>query len=123
MSNTVEYKGGFCEIGKYYEFSDDGEYWDVRLLVGINRRSSYPLASNGDDYKQIRAIEPGSIGTITKAPVKLIDGEAYRFQLEVGDFRLGYWKESRNSFFDSLIYANKICGKSEATNIQHLTVG
>ena len=55
-------------------------------------------------------------------PIKLIDGDRYEFELCFGDYRLGYWKEERNSFFDSLLCANKICGKNEATNIKPLTV-
>jgi hypothetical protein len=54
--------------------------------------------------------------------IELIDGGRYEFELCFGDYRLGYWKEERNSFFDSLLCANKICGKSEASNIQPLTV-
>ena len=55
-------------------------------------------------------------------PIELIDGGKYEFELCFGDYHLGYWKEERNSFFDSLLCANKICGKSEASNIQPLTV-
>lgn len=96
MSNTVEYKGNVYEIGKRYEFSDCGDDWyGIELECFID--GQYPCKSTCNSYKQIRAIEPSSIGTITKAPVKLIDGEAYQFDYD-GSKALGYFNKEKGDF-------------------------
>ena len=56
-------------------------------------------------------------------PTKLEHGSPYEFELSFGDYRVGYYREDRSSFFDGIICGNKICGKTEATNIKPLTVG
>ena len=80
MSNTVEYKGNIYEIGKYYRFSNNKSYWTVELLDSISGGGGL-IASNGssqkDHYDYIS--EVGEIGTITKAPIKLVDGADYQF--------------------------------------------
>jgi hypothetical protein len=83
---------------------DDGFSKDVELAKEI---------SELDIARQMLPITP---------PIELIDGKTYQFELCFGDYRVGYYCSVRNSFFDGLLKTNKICGKSEATNIQPLTV-
>ena len=51
-------------------------------------------------------------------PITLIDGKAYQFYIE-GFLALGFYREDRKSFFSC---GNKVCGLSEADEIQPLTV-
>jgi hypothetical protein len=54
-------------------------------------------------------------------PIELIDGAAYMFDVIENTF-LGFYRESRKSFFYEIINGNKIAGASEATNIRLMTV-
>ena len=97
---TVTSNSGTCEIIAY--FSD--KVW-INII----------------DFNCVINIKVIDFKPITP-PIELIDGERYEFELCFGDYRVGYYKEERNSFFDGMLCANKICGKSEATNIQLLEV-
>tara|TARA_R110000772_G_scaffold132766_1_gene241249 strand:+ start:119 stop:1000 length:882 start_codon:yes stop_codon:yes gene_type:complete len=119
--------------------ADNGELPSVGMecmaLVDLNWRKVEVLAKKingaGFDVAACRVISEigGQCGLLywcmefkpLTPPIELIDGGKYEFELCFGDYRLGYWKEERNSFFDSLLCVNKICGKSEASNIQPLT--
>lgn len=89
----------------------------VRLPPDTNRRfllesvvmGIYDLAL----IKGISAIKP---------PIELIDGKAYQFTHMNGGIFLGFYRESRSSFFYEKVNGNKICGKIEASNIQLLEV-
>lgn len=122
MSNTVEYKGGVYEAGKLYEFSDDGESWIGLELKGFTD-SNYPFRSPFACYKRIRAIEPSSIGTITKAPVKPIDGEAYQFNYNNGSQGMSNAVMRCREAGDYFFFDNTIFKREHCDNIQHLTVG
>lgn len=88
------------------------EYFGRKYVVGywpINERE----ASFAIDALKFKPLTP---------PITLIHGKVYQFELSFGDYRVGYYREDGNSFFDGLLCANKICGKSEASNIELLTV-
>jgi hypothetical protein len=55
-------------------------------------------------------------------PIELIDGERYEFELGFGDYRVGYYKKNLDSFFDGMLSVNRICVKSEASDIKLLEV-
>ena len=106
---TIEHERKVYQVGTVYEFSVDGEDWGADILEDIHRYSRYPYETrSGINFKFIRACE-ASLGTITDAPVKLIDGECYQytdrcgieqkglFVAEYGIFyRAGHWSDDVN---------------------------
>lgn len=79
MKNTViDSHGNELEIGNVYEFSDDGVKWFPAALVGITG-SEYQYDALNVRWIFIRECQ-SPLGTIKKAPVKLVDGKAYQFE-------------------------------------------
>ena len=123
---TVTHKGQVYEIGSVYLFSDDGEEWWLDRLVSINVEES-PIfnsvslfESEGEAWTLIKKSND-SFGTITPAPIELINGAPYMFDVRENTF-LGFYRDRRKSFFYEIINGNKIAGASEATNIRLMTV-
>jgi hypothetical protein len=117
---TATHEGNVYEIGKYYLFSDNGNEWALSRLVCINSQNSFKFESDRSVWNLIKETK-GSIGTITTAPIELIDGNAYMFNVRDNTF-LGFYRESRKSFFYEIENGNKIAGASECTNIRPMTV-
>ena len=118
---TVTHNGQVYQIGGIYEFSDNGDSWDTDELVSISYVAAYPFKVVGCEWSLIRETE-SKIGTITPAPIELVNGAAYMFDVRENTF-LGFYRERRKSFFYEIINGNKIAGASEATNIRLMTVG
>tara|TARA_R110002153_G_scaffold94487_1_gene227794 strand:- start:21 stop:416 length:396 start_codon:yes stop_codon:yes gene_type:complete len=86
-NKTVVYKGKVYEIGKEYLFFDDYYFSDnAKLIYGrlksICKSSIHPFVShNGELFSNICAFsELKDHGTITPAPVELINGNVYMFK-------------------------------------------
>lgn len=91
-NETDEFGGMVYEIGKVYEFSDniDGGCWIAGVLESINHGDTFHFTVAGcEAYKHCRSLPSSCFGTITPAPVKLIDGEAYMFDCQ-GETRMGF---------------------------------
>ena len=88
-------------------------------VVAVTER--FIILIDDEGIERVRIILESTFESLTP-PIELIDGERYEFELSFGDYRVGYYKKERNSFFDGMLCANKICGKSEASNIQLLEV-
>ena len=110
--------GEFPSVGMEVVFKHGG--YDVNGIVTAITKEFIVLTEESGK-ERITKLSESPVKPLTPT-IELIDGGRYEFELCFGDYRLGYWKEERNSFFDSLLCANKICGKSEASNIQPLTV-
>lgn len=120
MKNTViDSHGNELEIGKVYEFSDDGECWGVDTLEVLNVKDKfyeYKYGGGHCKWKFIRECQ-SPLGAIKKAPVKLVDGKAYQFDLN-GTKKVGVWHDDIGSFFDGFDGPiSEICTRSEATRI------
>ena len=123
---TEECQGQVYEIGQSYLFSDGGDYWHClrlkRIVKGYPTRFETWVTPTKftvfDFIDELPASE--NIGTITPAPIELVDGAAYMFCLETT--WVGFYRVSRKSFFDRLVGGNKICGLAEVTNIRPMTV-
>ena len=120
MKNTVtDSHGNKLEIGKVYEFSDDQESWRFDKLEGCNDTSDdndYEFKGAQCNWIFIRECQ-SPLGTIKKAPVKLVDGKAYQFDLD-GTKKVGVWHDDIGSFFDGFDGPiSEICTRSEATRI------
>jgi len=115
---TIEHKGKVYQKGTVYEFSDDdGETWCVEVLEDIYQESNYPYKTRSVNYRLIRASR-ANLGTITDAPVKLIDGECYQYENSSEQKGKGFFiaKHNRFAHYGGFDYA------SECTNIKLLVV-
>ena len=90
MSNTVEHKGNVYEIGRLYAFSDspvnDLDVVEYGILTSVSGGLFYQYNNFSDKNIKWKYVFEISVigGTITKAPIKLIDGEVYQFNYETG---------------------------------------
>jgi hypothetical protein len=119
---TFTSHGKIYELDKEYLFGNDGINLVYGRLVSICAQSSYPFQSDsGKLYKYIGMLSNcKDQGTITPAPIDLIDGNAYMFNIN-GTW-VGFYRECRNCFFTQLVNGNKIASVNECTNIRPMTV-
>lgn len=101
MITVVDSRGNDLEIGKVYEFSDDGVKWFPSALVRLVDDDYHYDASNAM-WKFIRECQ-SSLGTIKKAPVKLVDGKAYQFEsVATGKIWVGFYNSANDRFDESV---------------------
>jgi hypothetical protein len=112
---TEEYEGNVYEIGGLYNFSTDSTVY--RQLLGIKANSEYPFIVNGNCFSSIQEIS-AILGTITPAPIELIDGNAYMFDFGVVGNRVGVYDNSSGKF----IYPAGYVSAANCTNIRPMTV-
>ena len=118
---TVTHEGNVYEIGKDYLFSRDGINWTYDKFVGIDGGYSKPFCTLNMEWLYIKEVPASkNMGTITPAPIELIDGAAYMFNIN-GTW-VGFYREGRNCFFTQLVNGNKIASVNECTNIRPMTV-
>ncbi len=117
---TVTHEGQVYQIGGVYEFSDEGIYWYVDSLISIDGSKKHPVKGGCWEWKLIKESKR-KIGTITPAPVELVDGAAYTFDgrgcnrhhAGIYDERQGIFSISQGQWVDL----------ESATNIRLMTVG
>ena len=84
-AETATHEGNVYEIGKPYLFSDGGNYWHLLKLKRVVVGGPLPFevwltASKSTVFSLIKEVPAsGYLGTITPAPIELIDGNAYMF--------------------------------------------
>lgn len=79
MKNTViDSHGNELELNKVYEFGDNGKKWFSSTLVALVD-GEYKYKSENTSWRFIRECQ-SPLGTIKKAPVKLVYGKAYQFE-------------------------------------------
>ena len=92
MKNTViDSHGNDLELNKVYEFSNDNASFHPAILDKISNCGSEYLAKGLGWRLFIRECQ-SPLGTIKKAPVKLVDGKAYQFEAR-GKFFNGIYEE------------------------------
>ena len=106
MKNTViDSHGNELEIGKVYEFSDDQVSWGLFQLKGcsnVTDDNDYEYEANNCNWIFIRECQ-SQLGTIKKAPVKLVDGKAYQFEsVFTGKIWVGFYNEDMDRFEESV---------------------
>lgn len=105
MKNTViDSHGNELEIGNVYEFSDNGVNWFPSALVCLTG-SEYQYCASSAKWIIIRECQ-SPLGTIKKAPIKLVDGKAYQFELSKAVY-CGFFNEKDDCFCVST--ANDAC--------------
>lgn len=118
MSETIEYNGNVYEIELNYLFGDEkhGVYHCGKLL-GIN--SDGEFCTEHDVWELCEELPASNeLGSITKAPIKLEDGECYQFEyIDRGTCRGIYSKLHHAIIGSELDYVAKNC-----TNIRKMVV-
>lgn len=102
MKNTViDSHGNELELNKIYEFSDHGIEWKASILLGLVDDEVEYLSSDSGWSMFIRECQ-SPLGTIKKAPVKLVDGKAYQFESVVtGRIWVGFYHSASDRFDES----------------------
>jgi hypothetical protein len=106
MKNTViDSHGNELEIGKVYEVSDNQTSWNLYVLKGCNNvtdDNDYEYEANNCSWRFIRECQ-SPLGTIKKAPVKLVDGKAYQFEsVANGRVWVGFYNSTNDRFDESV---------------------
>lgn len=65
------------EVGKFYEFSDNGDGWAIGMLEAVGDGILPYVTIGGVRWGGIREVSPDSLGKI--APEPLVEGQAYMF--------------------------------------------
>jgi hypothetical protein len=118
-NKTVTHKGNVYEIGKYYLFSDDGISLILGKLTKV-KKADWPFHTDNNDIFMY-AHEVSTLkdtGTITPAPIELIDGNAYMFDYE-GVSCTGVYDAISGRFYFTI---GRHILASRCTNIRPMTV-
>mgnify|MGYP003669877225 CR=1 FL=1 len=116
---TVTYEGKVYQLNKDYFF---GSYKKTLKLIRIDIASAYPFKvfENGSENGYaIIYLGSAEFGTITLAPVELVDGAAYMFDYEGRKVdRIGIYLEHDNHF----VFPIGSIHTTNCTNIRLMTV-
>jgi hypothetical protein len=118
---TVTHEGNVYEIGQSYLFSDDGVKWHAGNLVSLDSEHEYLFRWDACGFKKIKKLKASSLGTITPAPIQLVDNAPYMFEVGGSKF-LGFYETSQEAFFDRDDGGEEVAKLSDCTNIRHMTV-
>jgi hypothetical protein len=107
---TEEYKGNIYEIGQDYLFSDFNVVWVHSQLTGLASNNFYPFKTGDFSFQFIKEVPASEkMGTITPAPIALIDGNAYMFDYEGRKVnRIGIYHKHDNHFIFPIGYTHVI---------------
>ena len=118
---TVTHEGTIYQIGKAYLVDDGDNNWILIVLRSVVSSSSLPFRSSLMGYRACKEAPADSVGTITPAPIDLVNGAAYMFEVGGSKF-LGFYKESQEAFFDNVEGGDGIAHLSDCTNIRPMAV-
>jgi hypothetical protein len=120
---TVTHEGQVYQIDKPYLFLNTNKKWEFGYLTKVNSTSQFPFINHlSEDFISIKCLPvfSGGFGTITPAPIELIDGAAYTFDYHKNRKpAIGVYSKSENTFItvghDYFVF--------DCTNIRLMTVG
>jgi hypothetical protein len=118
---TVTHLGKVYQIDQEYLFSNDGTHLVYGRLKAICPASSYPFEAHGGFLcKYIELIQDcKDQGTITPAPIELIDGEVYMFNYGNRLDAVGVYDKWEKRFYH---LRGMYFGFEGCTNIRLMTV-
>jgi hypothetical protein len=115
---TEEYEGNVYQIGKPYLFSMSGVTWYYDNLIDIDGGYSKPFCTKSKEWLYIKEVPTSeNMGTITPAPIDLIDGNAYMFDYKGASY-IGIYASPPHRF----IQVDGFTLSSYCTNIRPMTV-
>jgi hypothetical protein len=118
---TVTHQGQVLKISKLYAFSNDHKHNCERRLKSVDKSNTkYPFDDHaGVSWRYIKAIDSSELGTITPAPIELVDGAAYMFDYEGRKVdRIGIYLKHDNHF----VFPIGSIHTTNCTNIRLMTV-
>jgi hypothetical protein len=98
---TVTHEGQVYQLGKVYSFSHDHKHKCERRLKGVDKgNTEYPFIDHANVcWRYIKAIDSSELGTITPAPIELVDGAAYTFDYNKNrKSAIGVYSKCHNTF-------------------------
>ena len=118
-NKTVVHEENTYEIGSPYLFSVNNKSWTYDILIDIDSNYGKPFCTVSQEWLSIKEIPSGTKGTITPAPLFLINGNAYMFDYDgrkVG--QVGVYDEPSSRFYFPIGHVLA----SACTNIREMTV-
>jgi hypothetical protein len=115
---TVTHEGKVYQLGGVYEFSDKGRDWALDELLYLDEGKALPFCTRQYEWELIREASY-SMGTITPAPIELIDGAAYMFDCDEHSNVIALFSKGGGLF---LIHDGAVFNASACTNIRLMTV-
>ena len=116
-NKTVTHEGNIYELDKHYLF---GNSYQLHKLLKINTESDYPfrVLDKGQEngFTKIHLVDLDE-GTITPAPIELIDGNAYMFDYQ-SKLTIGLYYKLNNMFY----MADFSLSVKNCSNIRPMTV-
>jgi hypothetical protein len=120
-TNIWLHEGNTYEFGQDYLFSDNKVHWTYGALTDLDSGFDRVFCTVDKEWLYIKEVPASeNMGTITPAPIELVDGAAYMFDLATQ--WVGFYVKERNSFFSGRSSGNKLAGVSECKNIRRMTV-
>jgi hypothetical protein len=114
---TVMHDGQVYQLRNHYLFSDTGVSWEVDELISIDNDVEYKFEGAYASWKYCIEIPSDEIGTITPAPIELIDGNAYIFDYKHASY-IGIYTSPPHRF----ILVDGFTLSSYCTNIRLMIV-
>jgi hypothetical protein len=117
---TVTHEGKVYQIDQDYLFSVRGTTWVYEKLIGIDYSYSKNFCTASNEWLYIKEVPASeNMGTITPAPIELINGAAYMFDYDGRKIdRVGVYDEPSNRFYFPIGHSPT----SSCTNIRLMTV-
>ena len=100
-NKTAVYNRKVYEIGSPYLFSEHGKEWIYGILTDVDCNYKNPFCTDAQDWSSIKEIPSGANGTITPAPVEMINGNAYLFDINDSTY-IGFYNKFQKAFFHSM---------------------
>ena len=98
---TETYKGQLYQIDKPYLFLSTNGRWEFGYLTKVNSVSQFPFINHlTEDFSSIKCLPEfkSGFGTITPAPIELVNGAAYMFDYLSCTDIIGLYNASRKRF-------------------------
>ena len=122
MENKAVVYGKYVyEIGKHYLFSLNELDWTYGILTALNRSYKKCFCTKNEAWLYIKEISNATNGTITPAPVELISGTAYVFDINHST-HIGFYDTSQKAFFYSMFKGAPVASLKDCANIREMTV-
>jgi hypothetical protein len=118
---TVTYDGQVYQIGKSYLFSMSGVTWTYDKLKDVNGEYKNYFGTPSKEWRYIKELPASEgMGTITPAPIELVDGAAYMFDSHKNNLldAIGVYSKVHNT----LTTFKNLCAAFDCTNIRLMTV-
>jgi hypothetical protein len=117
---TVTHEGKVYEFDQDYLFSNDKFNWNYGALVDLDGGQDKVFCTFDKQWLHIKEVPASeNMGTITLAPVELVDGAAYMFDCDDHSNVIGLFIKGGGLF---LIHDGAVFNASACTNIRLMTV-